>query len=201
VEPTGLLANGLLLLGTSQPPARIRRFWHPALNARLTRELAASAHADDRTLGDVVRLLGTVQLIGGPVNRRYLDGVPAGRLQGLPSDVLDHPPDAVRVEQYQLQLWLGLRALASLRFGSIRVGEKVLRRTLTLWRTNLEEAMAVEQGSARHRLSASMMAWLASCLERGGGTLLPSSEPLWTLMGFPREPRAATPATSLRRSP
>jgi hypothetical protein len=83
-------------------------------------------------------------------------------------------------------------------FGSIRVGEKVLRRTLTLWRTNLEEAMAVEQGSVRHRLSGSMMAWLASCLERGGGNLLPSSEPLWTLVGFPREPRTEPPAASWR---
>ena len=87
------------------------------------------------------------------------------------------------VEDWQLQLWLGLRVVASQARGRLTVNKTVLERTAGLWRANLAETAPYPKTTA-YRLHHSMVKWLTMCSELGSGCLVPSGEPLAVLAGW-----------------
>ena len=69
-------------------------------------------------------------------------------LAKLPVEVLPHTPDAARVDAWQFQLWLGLRAAVFTTGKPLSVEREVVEKTLELWRVNLAES---EQSGGGHR--------------------------------------------------
>jgi hypothetical protein len=105
----------------------------------------------------------------------------------LPTTIQPHRPEATRVEDWQLQLWVGLRAFVSIAKIMLPIPRDVIEKTLELWRENLTETK-LEPTSTLHKLNLSMATWLEMCLNTNSIGLLPSKEPLWTVVGFPVRP-------------
>lgn len=140
------LAGALVLLGLSQPPAILHSFWSSTLTARIGAALAALASAETKCLCMMVQLVGAAGLIGlrmppAPIAAARLD-----RIAQLPVDVLPHRLAAGGIEDYQRNLWLGLRAVATLAPVPLPVSQDVIEDTLRRWRVNLQVS-AVEPGA------------------------------------------------------
>src|SRR5207244_2379311 len=106
---------------------------------------------------------------------RSLTNIRLGSISQLPQNALPHRPGAAKVEDYQVQLWLGLRAFVSVRKEGLSLPLKIIEETLTLWRTSVEET-ASTPGTVAHRVNQSMVAWLETCLRVSPAALLPSKE-------------------------
>jgi len=187
------LAGALFRLGLQQSPVVISSLWRPALDSRLFLELANLTKLEEMSLGTMVQFLGAAQLIGGMMRRDAFLDVPLARIADLPRDILPHREETADVEPYQMQLWLGLRVIASMAPSRLVVEPEIVARTLRLWRGNLEET-AAEPDKTPYRVNLSMVAWLERCVKTTVGLLVPNPEPLWVLAGFPRDPRTLAPS-------
>jgi len=191
--PTAYLAGALLRLGLQQSPAVISLLWRPALGLRLGLELANSTKVAEISLRTMIQFLGAAQLVGGMMRKDAFLDVPLDRIANLPREILPHREEADDVEPYQMQLWLGLRVIASMAPGRLVVEPEIVARTLRLWRGNLAET-AAEPDKTPYRVNRSMVAWLERCVKTTVGLLVPNPEPLWVLAGFPRDPRTLAPS-------
>lgn len=180
----GQLASGLRQLALNQPLERCQQFHHKELGGRLNKELALFEKAAPREQSQIIQFLGCAGLCGWAVSRRSLDGIALGSMSQLPVSILPHRPEATRVEDHQLQLWLGLRAFVSITRERLPLPREAIKITLELWRANLTET-ASTPATAAHRVNQSMVSWLNTCSRANPPALVPSPEPLWTLAGFP----------------
>jgi hypothetical protein len=180
----GSLANGLRLLAMDQTPHICQRFHGVGLGIRLKNELSTFSVATPEQQGEIMQFLGCANLCGWVVRHDWLRSVPLDRICALPENTLAHQPDAIKVEDWQLQLWLGLRTYVSISHARLVVPRGKIEETLRLWRVNLQETASMPNSVIR-RLNQSMVAWLESCLRTNPVSLIPSREPLWTLAGFP----------------
>jgi hypothetical protein len=167
----GPLANGLRMLALHQPTQHLRRFNHPSLGIRLRDELLRFAQADKQEQIEIIELLGCASLFGFSAKREWFDDVPISAIGTLPADVLPHPSNANKVDHWQFQLWLGLRAVTEVTGKPLAVPSAVIVRTLDLWRSNLAET-SINAGSTEHCVNESMVTWLESC-SRGNEGLVP----------------------------
>jgi hypothetical protein len=182
----GQLAAGLRQLSMHQPVGRCRQFHHRRLGARLNEELIRFETAPiDRP--QIIQLLGCAGLCGWAVSQRSLATISLGTLSELPLSVLRHRPEAVKIEDYQMQLWLGLRAFVSITRKGLSLPREAILETLNLWEVNLAETSAAP-AAVPHRVNQSMVAWLDVCSHATPPALIPSTERLWTLVGFPARP-------------
>ena len=184
-----MLSSGLVLLGLSQPPSVLRRFWSPKFRARIEEALALLADAENDALCEAVRFLGAAQLIGRRMPRQPFRDARVELIASLPTKILPHRPGTDCIEPDQQSLWLGLRVVATLASARLAVGHSVIAETLQRWRVTLAES-AKQPGSARHRLDESQVTWLEACDSHGSGVLLESREPLWLIPGFDWDPTA-----------
>jgi hypothetical protein len=186
------LAGALHMIAVHQPRAVIRRFWSQALARRLRREFSQLATRDDFGISAVIQLLGTAQLSGSKISSSLFEGVPLARISRLPK-IIGHRSTAKIVEQWQRQLWFGLRVVASTALGPLIVDPESTNQTLDLWRRNIDGAgdwpgTKEQPDTTAHRINASMVDWLTRCVSIDGGALFPNQEPLWALTGFPSDP-------------
>ncbi len=185
VDKCGALAAGLYTLGLSQSPEVCRRFHNPSLGARLIGEIQKFDAAVPSQRSDTIRFLGAAVLCGWRLNKHTLAGVSPSLVGPLPEETLAHRPENDAIEDYQYQLWLGLRAFASIRQEPLLVRRQVIEDTFERW-TNCLTLSTDDPESARHRIDQSMVVWLEKCLHHDKLGLLPESERLWELIGFPR---------------
>ena len=79
----------------------------------------------------------------------------------LPTNTLPHRPDAEKVHPWQLNLWLGLREVATSTGKPLAIAPETIARTLELWRVNLAES-SIAPESTEYRVSQNMVGWLQS---------------------------------------
>jgi hypothetical protein len=180
----GQLASGLRQLALHQSVERCRQFHHKGLGGRLSKECARFETATPSEQSQIIQLLGSAGLCGWVVSQRSLANITVKSASELPLSILPHRHDVTRIEDHQLQLWLGLRNFVSIRRERIPLPLDVIEETLQFWRTNLIETSATPT-SAAYRVNQSMITWLENCCRAIPVALLPSTEPLWTLIGFP----------------
>ena len=168
----GPLAAGLRMLSLYQPPEIVRRFLNIGLGIRLLREFGQFGEAGPEQQSTMVQLLGCATLCGWRVGADLFANVSPSHLSGLPVDVLPHRPEASKIEEWQFQLWLGLRAFIATTGSPLKMDLEVVDRTLDLWRVNLAES-AQSGGSTEHKVNSEMVQWLASCTHRHQGILVP----------------------------
>ncbi|MDB6078071.1 MAG: hypothetical protein JWO82_1818, partial [Akkermansiaceae bacterium] len=180
----GALASGLRQWALSQSMEQCRCFHHKGLGGRINKELIRIETADPKEQSQIIQLIGCAVLSGWAVSRRYLAGISPETVARLPFEIQGHRSESLKVEDNQLQLWLGLRVFVSLTRQRLPLSLDIIEETLELWRSNLMET-ASNPLSAAHRLNQSMVAWLETCIRAKPPSLLPSNEPLWTLTGFP----------------
>ena len=173
IAPCGQLAKGLRLLALDQSPRVCRRFQNPSLGIRLQKELSRFTQIVQQEQSQVIQLLGCSTLCGWSARAGWFNNVPLGTIGTLPVDTLPHRPDADKVEDWQLQLWLGLHAVTSVTGKPLAVPSAVIVRTLDLWRSNLAES-SIDSESAAHRMNQSMVAWLERCSRENQGLLPPA---------------------------
>ncbi|GMV94050.1 MAG: hypothetical protein AMXMBFR82_38280 [Candidatus Hydrogenedentota bacterium] len=181
---TGPIAGGLRELAMHQPPEICQRFHDWSLGLRLKQELEEFANTTPEKRHLTVQLLGSSQLAGFRIPREWLHGLPMDTMGQLPLAALPHRPDAMKVEDWQFNLWLGLRVVASFGYASLLVSPDVVAETLRLWQLNLAETSATPTATA-NRVNASMVAWLEECVATRDGELAPNQQRLWELSGFP----------------
>ncbi|MBX7211081.1 MAG: hypothetical protein K1X78_22435, partial [Verrucomicrobiaceae bacterium] len=181
---SGPLASGLRQLALHQSVERCRQFHHKGLGGRLNKELAVFERASPEEQSQIIQFLGCAGLCGWAVSQRSLAGISLGPASQLPVSVLPHRLSAANVEDHQLQLWLGLRLFVSITRERLPLSRAIIEETLRLWRVNLGETASTPATTA-HRVNQSMVAWLESCARANPPALVPSSEPLWVLAGFP----------------
>ncbi len=168
----GVLAGGLRLLALYQPIRIVRRFCNVDLRLRLDREFSAFSRHTPEQQSQCLQLLGCSVLCGQPVDDSLLRHTVDEMLTALPERILPHREDASHVEEWQYQLWLGLRTVVALKKRPLQVAPEVVQQTRDLWRSNLEYSATVPS-SAEHRVDAQMVAWLDTCLRRGECGLIP----------------------------
>ena len=185
VEMCGALAAGLYTLGLSQPPDVCMRFHNSSLGIRLNREFQRFDGVAPDQQSDSVRLLGVASLCGWRVGASALTSVSPAFVGALPETTLPHRMESDAIEDWQYQLWLGLRTFASILRQPLSVRREVIEDTLERWMRCLEQS-AAEPTSASHHVDQSMTAWLETCLNHDPPRLIPEPERLWELIGFPR---------------
>jgi hypothetical protein len=166
----GQLASGLRQLALHQSADRIRQFNHQELSWRLNKEMGrfnAAKTCDDRS--QIIQLFGCAWLCGRTASPRYLANID----QGILPQLLPHRLEAEKVEDYQLQFWLGLRAFVSIIHKILPIPKNLVEETLMLWRVNLAETSTAPM-STEYLINQSMVAWLESCLRANPIALLPS---------------------------
>jgi hypothetical protein len=146
----GQLASGLRQVALHQPVERCRQFHHKGLGWRLNKELAGFETALPNAQSQIIQFLGSAGLCGWSVSQRSLAGIKSGSVSQLPLGGLPHRPEAAKVEDHQLQLWLGLRAFVSITKERLSLPRDTIEETLKLWRANLGET-ASAPGTAAHR--------------------------------------------------
>ena len=109
----GRLADGLGLLALHQPRSVLLRFQNHNLTTRLQKEISCFVDAPGQGQADIIRLLGSAALCGWLGKREWFSGLPLDFVGKLTIEVIPHRPDAEKVEGWQFQFWLGLRAVAS----------------------------------------------------------------------------------------
>src|SRR5205814_10185067 len=141
--------------------------------------------ADARDQSQIIELLGCTELCGAwAISLHSLTSINPETVSNLPINVQPHRPQTTWVEDRQIQLWLGLRAFVSIAKMRLPMARDVIEKTLERWRENLAET-GLEPAATPHRVNHSMVEWLETCLSANPVALLPSKEPLWTLVGFP----------------
>ena len=169
----GLLAKGVRLLALQQPPHVRQRFQNPSLGIRLQTELSRFTQVAPEEQGQIIQLLGCAALCGLFAKGCWFKNVPLSTIAALPLDTVPHRVDARKVEDWQFQLWLGLRVVTSVTGKPLAEPPALIVHTLGLWRVNLTESV-LNPASAGHRVNQSMTTWLESCARGNQGLLLPA---------------------------
>jgi tetratricopeptide (TPR) repeat protein len=172
----GPLAAGLYSLALYQPPAVVKRFLNPGLGIRLDREISQFSQVEPEQQGLILQLFGSATLCGWRSRVAWFRDLSLAEFGRLPVDTLPHRPEAVKVEEWQFQLWLGLRALVSTTRKQLLVPPALVEQTLDLWRTNLAES-AQCGASVEHQLNLDMVRWLELCSHGNLGLLVPAALP------------------------
>ncbi|QDV90589.1 hypothetical protein RAS2_16690 [Phycisphaerae bacterium RAS2] len=188
----GQLASGLRQLALNQSVNRCQQFNHKGLDRRLEEELGQFESAAPHEQSQIIQFLGCAGLCGWLASQRVLACITIKSLSLLPLSVLPHRPEAKRVEDYQYQLWLGLRVFVGVTRQTLSLDRETISETLLLWRANFAETDSMPT-TATHRVNQSMVAWLEICSCADPPALVPPTEPLWTLMGFPRDSHVKPP--------
>jgi hypothetical protein len=170
----GSLAKGLRFLALHQPAPVRRRFQNPSLGIRLQKELSGFAEVERKEQSQIIQLLGCSMLCGWPPKAGWFRNVPLNIIGALPVETLPHRAEADKVEDWQFELWIGLRAVTVVTGKPLAVPAAVIDRTLDLWRSNLAET-SIDTTSNTHRLNQSMVAWLERCSREGRGLLPPEA--------------------------
>ncbi len=181
----------------NQPVDLCRQFHHKGLGGRLSKELGRFNNSPPSVQSQGIQFLGCSSLCGWAVSQRSLGGISHESISQLPLSILPHRLEMARIEDYQWQLWLGLRAFVSIKQERLRLPSETIEQTLKLWRVNLAETAATPATTA-HRVNQSMVRWLEACSRIQLPALLPSTEPLWTLAGFPMQ---LVPSWTPRKDP
>ena len=168
----GPLAEGLRMLALHQPPEIIRRFLNIGLSIRLQRDFAQFDQAVPELQSTMVQLLGCATFCGWHVKAEFFANVSPIQVKRLPADVLPHKPEASKVEDWQFQLWLGLRAFVATTGKPLKIDQEVIDRTVELWSVNLAES-AQTGSSPEHKVNSEMVQWLVSCTHQHQGFLVP----------------------------
>jgi hypothetical protein len=184
-------------LALNQPVERFQQFYHRDLGSRLSNELVRFNMATSSVQAQSIQLLGCSNLCGWVISQRSLGGITHQAMSRLPLNILPHKPEVARIDDHQLQLWLGLRAFVSIKRVRLSLPTETIEQTLNLWRLNLEETASMPTTTA-HRVNRSMVRWLETCSRENLPALLPSTEPLWALVGFPAK---IVPSWSPRKGP
>ena len=197
VTASGQLAAGLRQLALNQPVERCQQFHHRGLGGRLSNELERFNEATPSAQSEAIQLLGCSSLCGWASSQRSLGGITHEAISQLPLNILPHNPEVARIDDHQWQLWLGLRAFVSIKRERLRLPSDTIEQTLNLWRANLEVTSAMPATTA-HRVNQSMVRWLETCSRENLPALLPSTEPLFALVGFPAK---VVPSWTPRKGP
>lgn len=184
ITSCGQLASGLRQLALHETAQCRRRFHIQQLEWRLNNELTRFETAAPSDQSQIFQLLGCAGLCEWAVSQRSLSNITPESVSQLPLSILAHRPKAAKVEDHQLQLWLGLRAFVSISRNRLSLPRETIEETLNLWRVNLEETSS-QPGATAHRVNQSMVAWLETCWRANPPSLAPSKEPLRTLVGYP----------------
>jgi len=166
----GSLAAGLRMLTLYQPMPIRQRFLNSGLRIRLREELSRFNVATDQDQNEVIQLLGSVVLFGLFVDDKLLENIPYSKVCELPLNVLPHQANASKVDEWQYQLWLGLRAVASITNNPLPVSAVVINQTLDLWRKNFEES-SLKPESVEYSVNTNMVSWLEDCSRKNKGLL------------------------------
>ncbi len=181
----GSLARGLRHVALHQTAERCRRFRHLGLAGRLYKELARFETAEAKAQSEIIQLLGSTELSGAwAISSQALTIVRPETISELAVSLLPNSPEVTWLDDRQIQFWLGLRAFVSISKMKIPIPRDVVEKTLELWRENLVNSL-LEPNSTSHRVNQSMIEWLENCLSANPVALLPSKQPLWTLVGLP----------------
>lgn len=178
----GQIAGGLRQLALGQTVERCRRFHHSQLGRRLNEELSRFEQADPTEQSQVVQLMGCASLCGWRISARSIASIPRASVVALPVHVHPHDAESDIVDDYQIQLWLGLRVFVSVTRTRLSVPLPLIQDTLRRWRRNLAKTESMPDSAAR-RLDGSMVSWLETCAHPRTRALVASREPLWTLLG------------------
>lgn len=165
----GALAAALLGLWGYQERQMFERFKTSGLRSRLVSELGRLTRSPEETSA-TLQLLGCCALIGlnmeaGSVQWPIEEQIQKVLECEIPLD------DSEAIGHVSIQIWIGLREMASLRRDTVKLPRKVGERTLRLWRNS-------EGVTDRHNaLNASMIESLEQCAQNGwvliaGGTSL-----------------------------
>ena len=168
-----------------QSPSIIHLFWCAGLRRKIEEAITSLKEENGEELSKLVQFIGASNLCGIRIPRLQLTDLTLQRIESLPCKILPHEPGHVKVERWQRQLWIGLRTIATLSSMPIPVDLSALNKTYELWKANEEETRA-EPDQLPHRINQSMIKWLEDCLKHGGKELVASKEPLWFLVGFPK---------------
>ncbi len=158
----GSLADGLRRLALYQPTEVMKRFLNIDLDTRLHRECAQFVQVARNQQSAIIQLLGCASLCGWSTKADLFEKVPLSQLSKLPIEVLPHRPEAIKVEEWQFQLWLGLRVVAMSTGKQLNIEIDLIKYTLELWRVNLKES-AQNEDSAEHKVNLEMVQWLELC--------------------------------------
>ncbi|MEA2237819.1 MAG: hypothetical protein QOC81_2543 [Thermoanaerobaculia bacterium] len=173
-ERCGLLANGLGILALHQPEQIRNRFRNPSLNIRIRKELSRFGELTGTERSQVIQLLGWAALFGATAKSIWFNNVALSTVGSLPEETLPHRVEADKVETWQFQLWLGLRAVTEVTGKPLEMPSAVIDKTLDLWRCNLAET-SVKPESAEHFVNQFMVRWLERCSRENRGLLPPST--------------------------
>ena len=178
----GHLASGLRRLALSQPVQRSRHFHHPGLIARLGREIdrfpSLPAGADEPSL--ILQLIGCSALCGCPTPSAHINAIRASAVVDIITKTTLY--ESVDGEIHWQQLWLGVRTFVSVVRRNMLVPRQVAKDALQRWKLSFATDVT---GDVVRRLQASMVDWLETCVAQRSHVLIPSSQPLWAIPGFP----------------
>ena len=169
---TSVLASGLRLLAMYQPTHVVRRFRNVGLQLRINKEFSVFSKLDSEHQHLCVQLLGCSVLFGQSADIYLLRDATDEIFSMLPERILPHREGETHVEEWQYQLWLGLRTVVALNKRPLTLAPDLIRQTRDLWRFNLERSATAPLG-AEHRVDQQMVAWLDDCLRRGECDLIP----------------------------
>ena len=181
----GQLATGLMAIALHCGAEMCESFHHPGLGWRIGNEVADLASCDPDRQGEIVQLVGCAQLAGWRIGHALVEAVPEQWLAEAGLLVMPHREEAVIVERYQMQFWMGLRSVVSATNRSVPIAEPVLTGTISLWNENLR-ASEEDPASRIHALNTSMVEWLEACCSASPPSLVPSESPLWLVSRLPQ---------------
>ena len=174
-EPCGPLAGGLRTLALNQPPAVLKRFLdYRDIVARLRWEFSIFSKAKPERQSAMVQFLGCAVLCGCRVHQDIFMKVSPSAIARLPVDILPHSPEATKVESWQFQLWLGLRAFIDATGEALDIDDKIVVKTLELLRENMADS-AMSGNSAEQKAYKDLYDWIESCARSGPGRLTPDA--------------------------
>jgi hypothetical protein len=159
---SGAVAKGLRMLALFQPAAIRHRFQNPSLGIRVRAELSRFTRVAPQEQSRIIQLLGSAALFGLTAKKTWFATVPLATVARLPVDTLGHRAEAENVEDWQFQLWLGLRVVREVTSETLDIPVDAILRTLDLWRCNLTET-STSPRSAAHFVNESMVGWLERC--------------------------------------
>jgi RNAse (barnase) inhibitor barstar len=166
----GPLAAGLRALAFSHQLAVVRKFINVSLTTRLETEISSFRRVDLERQSSIIQLLGSASLCGCHLHPDVIMKAETEELTRLPHLVLPHPEDAICVQDWQYQLWVGLREVASQLKKPLYIHMQSLERTLELWKENLKSS-SINPTSVRCKVDENMVEWLTECVSEGTGQL------------------------------
>ena len=164
------LASGFRLLALNPDWREVRqRAKSPVLDDRLKAELSKNLSRDPEHYSAVIQSVGTIFMLKMQIDPRLLRHLAPADVAGLPMEVLPHRPDVPYVEDFQLQLWWGIRAYQCLNPQRKRLAldRPLLDDTRARWVVRAEHSKSDTETRA-HELDLVMLRWLDAQLNLVG---------------------------------